>query len=276
MESRFIILLPENPGEIFLATSVIRCLKTQVEDAQAYALIKQNYGWILEFNPFLDGIFAYEEHPMELLSPLKDFLPDYLIDLDGGRQVRRFKNRLKVLDFSISYRKFDQDQFLPQAFKTCVLFDVQDDGKGSELVANLNYQEILPRQFIAGYIVLALDSGHQPRPITDDQVIQLAVMTEKPMVVTGNAEDRDLANRISQAAGCAVFPTCGDLTKGDIASVFSHANGALVFDPLWKQAASALGISCLLVNDPGKDKDLADMALWARSLFIPENGRNTF
>lgn len=131
MEARFIILHPDDPGEILLATALIRCLKTQVEEALVYSVVKECHHWLLDSNPYLDDIFVYQENPMELLDQLKDFLPDYLIDLNGGREVRRFKNRLKVLDFSIN-RKNIGDQWSKRAFETCTLFDVQDDGKGPQ------------------------------------------------------------------------------------------------------------------------------------------------
>jgi len=272
LEARFIILHPDNPEEILYATALIRCLKTQVEEAQVFSVVKETHRWLLEFNPYLDEIFPYQENPRELLDQLKDFLPDYLIDLDGGREVRRFKNRLKVLDFTIN-RKNIGDQWTQRAFETCTLFDVQDDGKRQQMETSLQYKELLPGDFLQGYLVLALDSSGKGSCITDEQIIQLVVMIEKPLVITGNRNNRGLADRIGQATGCAVFPTCGDLTHQDIASVLCHARGALVLDPSWSQVSTAVGIRSLVIpENPDKNK-LTDIALWARSLFQPGHER---
>lgn len=274
MEARFIILHPDDPGEILLATALIRCLKTQVDEAQVYSIIKENHRWLLESNPYLDEIFAYHENPRELLEQLKDFLPDYLIDLDGGREVRRFKNRLKVLDFSLN-RKNLGNQWSKRAFETCTLFDVRDDGKGQQLETTLLYQELLPGDFLEGYLVLSLDSSRKPRPVSDDQIIQFVAMTEKPIVITGNINDRDLADRIGQSTGCAVFPTCGDLTMPEIASVLSHAKGVIVFDSIWSQVTTALGINKMVIQENMDATNLTDIALWARTLFQPGHERIT-
>lgn len=274
MEARFVILHPDDPGEILLSTTLIRCLKTQVEEAQVYSVMKDSHHWLLEANPWLDGIFVYQDKPDELLELLKDFLPDYLIDLDGSRKVRRFKNRLKVLDFSIN-RKNQREQWSAQAFKTCSLFDVQDDGKGRQFVAAPFDPELLPSEFLKGYVVLSLESCHDQRPIPDDRIIELAVMTEKPIVITGRAGDRDLSNRISQSTGCAVFPTCGDLTSSQIASVIDRANGAIVFDSLWNEVATVLGTERITITENTGPAQLKEIALWARSLFNASHDRIT-
>ncbi|MCX6226071.1 MAG: hypothetical protein NTV01_15185 [Bacteroidia bacterium] len=274
MEARFIILHPDDPGEIFLATALIRCLKTQVEEALVYSVVKESHRWLLESNPYLDEIFVYQENPGELLEQLKDFLPDYLIDLDGRREVRRFKNRLKVLDFTINRKHLD-DPWSKRAFETCILFDVHDDGKGQQFETTLLINKLLPGNFLEGYLVLSLDSPIHPRPISDDQIIQLVVMTEKPIVVTGNINDRHLADGIGQSTGCAVFPTCGDLTKPEIASVLNHSKGAIVFDSIWSPISIALGIETFVIREDMDITNLKNIALWARSLFNTNHDRIT-
>jgi ADP-heptose:LPS heptosyltransferase len=274
LEARFIILHPDDPGEILLATALIRCLKTQVEEALVYSVVKKSHKWLLESNPHLDEIFVYEENPKELLDQLKDFLPDYLIDLNGRREVRRFKNRLKVLDFTIS-RKHTDDLWPKRAFETCRLFDVHDDGKGPEYSASALDPELLPSEFLNGYLVLSLDSLAQARPLSDDQIIDLAVMIEKPIVVTGSVTDRDLANRIGQYTGCAVFPTCGDLSPAQIGSLFGQAKGVIVFDSIWEQVSTASKIDRLAVTGNSNLPKLQDIAVWARSLFQKNHGRTS-
>jgi ADP-heptose:LPS heptosyltransferase len=274
LEARFILLHPDDPGEILSATALIRCLRTQVDGALVYSVVKDEHRWILEHDPHLDEIFPYRKAPEELADQLVDFLPDYLIDLNGSREVRRFKNRLKILDFTIS-RKLSAGSWDERAFATCRLFDVQDDGTGARIVTNDRYKELLPGGFLEGYLVLSLDSDHMHRQMTDEQIIEMVVMTEKPIVVTGGLPDRRLADRIGQSTGCAVFPTCGDLDRPEIASVIAHANGIIAFDPLWSRAAEAAGVKGLTIISKQDSANLRDLALWARSLFNPDHERNT-
>jgi ADP-heptose:LPS heptosyltransferase len=274
LEARFIILHSDDPSEILLATTLIRCLKTQVEGALVYSVVKETYKWLLESNPYLDDIFVFQDNPKELVDILKDFLPDYLIDLDGGREVRRFKNRLKVLDFTIN-RRNPVDQWTERAFGTCALFDVQDDGKGQQFVPVNKGLDMLPSEFLKGFIVLSLDHNAKERPISDDQIIELVVMTEKPIVVTGNSFNRDLANRISQSTGCAVFPTCGDITDSQIASIIGSSKGVVVFDSLWYNLADTIGVKKLIITGKIDLEKLKSTALWARSLFDTNDAGNS-
>lgn len=273
MEARFIVLHPDDPGEILLSSVLIRCLKAQVEGAQVYSLVKGSHAWLLESNPFLDDIFRYQDHPREQLDQLRDFLPDYLIDLDGRREVRRFKNRLKVLDFTINKRNL-HDQWTERSLETCRLFDVHDDGKGLQFFPAALDQELLPSEFMDGYIVLSLESDMKVRPLTDSDIISMAVMTEKPIVITGSAADRALADRISQSTGCAVFPTCGDLSNSENGSVLSRAKGAIIFHPFWIRVASALGIERQFIDENRNPTEMKDIALWGRSLFNKGHDRN--
>ncbi|MFA6126469.1 MAG: hypothetical protein WC699_04110 [Bacteroidales bacterium] len=274
MEARFVILHPDDTGEILQSTTLIRCLKSQVDGALVYSVVKESNRWLLEDNPFLEEIFCYREDPKELLDQLKDFLPDYLIDLDGSRRVRRFKNRLKVLDFTIDRRNIS-DRWTERAFSACRLFDVEDDGKGMQLETSSVYKDLLPGNFLDGYLVLSLDTSILQRQMTDEQIIEIAVMIEKPMVVTGSAKDRNLADRIGQSTGCAVFPTCGDLTMPEIASVVGHSSCAIVFDPFWSLVARAVGIKNLEVNRITDPAGLKEIVLWARSNYKADHDRIT-
>jgi ADP-heptose:LPS heptosyltransferase len=267
LEARFVILLPDDAGKILMATSLIRCLKNQVEESLVYAIVMEKHKWLLEANPHLNELFVFQATPDELLEELKDFLPDYLIDLDGGKAVRRMKNRLKVLDFTLK-KMFPWNQWEVLAFNTCKLFDVQKDDLGLQFFAKPLDPQWLPSDFLGGYLVLSLDAGVQgKRSLTDDQIIELVVMTEKPIVVTGDATDRGLANRIGQSTGCAVFPTCGDRSHSQIASLFGASKGTIVFDPFWAQISSGLGLNHKLLAGDIAPFHPDKLALWARSLF---------
>jgi hypothetical protein len=270
LEACFIVLLPDDPAEILSSAILVRCLKAQVEGAVVYAVVRDDLRWLIDRHPSLDGLFTWREKPLELLEQLKDFLPDYVIDLDGTRQVRRLKNRLKVLDFHIR-RKRAGNEWPADAFATCRLFDVTDDGKGYAMVPEHYNAGLLPSEFLKGYVVLSLNSPAKVRALDDEWLTSMAVMTEKPMVITGNPEDRNLANRISQASGCAVFPACGDFTQAQTASLMSRAQGVIAFDPLWIVAAGSLGVP--VINPATGSPE--SVALWARSQFKPKNGRNT-
>lgn len=267
MEACFIIIFPDNPTEILSSAALVRCLKNQVEEASVYALVQERHHWLLSLNPHIVDILVYQEKPEEQLDKVRELMPDYIIDLDGTRKMRRLKSRLKILDFPVSLRE-RHGSFPVRAFETCRLFDVQDDGQGPEFMVSPLDPQLLPSEYLEGYFFLSLESSRKGgRPMSDDQIIDFAVMTERPIVVTGEVVDRHLANRIGQSTGCAVFPTCGDLSRMQIASLLDSAQGALVFDPLWDQLAYVLDTERRFISGDNRPYDMKEYALWARSLF---------
>jgi ADP-heptose:LPS heptosyltransferase len=270
LEACFVVLLPDDPAEILSSAILIRCLKAQVEDAIVHAVIRDDLQWLIFWHPELDGLITWREKPLELLEPLRDFLPDYIIDLDGTKRTHRLKARLKVLDFHIR-RKRSGNDWPADAFETCRLFDVEDDGNGYRFVPEPFEGSLLPEDYMQGYLVLSLDSPETVRPIPDDRLIEMAVMTEKPMVITGKAADRNLANRIAQASGCAAFPACGDFTPGQTAAIISRSVGVIALDHLWTTVAGSLGLP---VMNPAAG-DPSSVAIWARTLFPSGHGRKT-
>jgi hypothetical protein len=273
LESRFVILHSEDPGEILLSTALVRCLKNQVEGSFAYSLVREEHRWLLENNTRLDGVFTYRENPKELLDDLRDFLPDYLIDLDGGPGVRRFKNRLKVLDFALRRKKVKGD-WMAAAFDTCRLFDVNDDGAGPEFHFPPSDPGLLPSDFLKGYLVLSLENPPGSVGWSEEDIVNLAVMIEKPIVVTGRDTDRDLADRISQMAGCAVFPTCGDISRTQVASLIGESRGLVTFDPFWRFMGEAAGVPTI---KPGlqSGEDMAGVVRQARLPFENQDGKHS-
>ena len=57
-------------GDIVLTTPVVRCLKTQIDNAEVHYVTKVQYHSILQDNPYIDKLFF-----------LKDSLTDLALDL---------------------------------------------------------------------------------------------------------------------------------------------------------------------------------------------------
>jgi hypothetical protein len=274
LEVAFVLLHSGQPGEIIASTALIRCIKNQVEGAEIFSVVREDVAWLLSANPYISDLFTFTKTPEELATHLRDLLPDYLIDLHGGREVRRFKNRLKVLDFTIRNSK-SPETWLEHAFATCQLFDVQDDGLGKQLFAGEQYIDLLPGSFHNGYLVLSLDRDPVTQSVSDESIIEMVVMTEKPMVITGPAKYRSLADRIGQSTGCAVFPTCGDLNPEEILSILKHSNGVISMNVLGGELADALKVPVKIMNEPLDGDVTKNIALWGRSQFHPNHGRNS-
>ena len=64
--AKFLIIRLSSIGDIVLTTPVIRCLKTQVPDAEVHLLVKDKFRSVVEHNPYIDKIHVLT-HSWELM-----------------------------------------------------------------------------------------------------------------------------------------------------------------------------------------------------------------
>ncbi|HEV8512208.1 MAG TPA: glycosyl transferase, partial [Cyclobacteriaceae bacterium] len=57
-------------GDIVLTTPVVRCLKTQIDDAEVHYVTKVQYQSILQDNPYIDKLFFLKESLTDLVQDL--------------------------------------------------------------------------------------------------------------------------------------------------------------------------------------------------------------
>lgn len=261
------ILFPENPGEILLATPLIRSLKTQVTDNYIYAVLPASLSWILKGNPHIDEIFPYSDKPDELIGAVRDLMPDYFIDLEGKKLYRRLKRKTKIFDFCISRVPMSiSGNQRERLFRLAEVFDVKDDqGELDFIPAGFN-SDWLPEKFLGGFAALALEVQENEPMMEEERLIGLVSLIEKPTVVIGQAGTRKLAERIGQRTGCTVFPACGDFNESEMAAIISASRVLVSYDTPWHLIGTALGkpVLKLGLQDPAS---LPEAATWIRQWF---------
>src|SRR5437868_14129945 len=87
-------------GDIVLTTPVVRCLKTQIDDAEIHFVTKVQYQTIVQNNPYIDKIFFLKESLTDLILDLKKEKYDVVIDLHNNLRTRILKWRLGAQSFS--------------------------------------------------------------------------------------------------------------------------------------------------------------------------------
>lgn len=261
------MLLPDHPGKILSATPLIRGLKKQVEESYVYAMVRSSCAWLIRENPHVDEILVWQDKPDEQIPNVRDLLPDYFINLDELKTYRRLQRKTRVLEFKVpGTRRSEQVAYSERIFKTVYLFDVEDDGQGIDFSYPPFNPEWLPEKFLGGYAVLSLEVPPALKRLADDDLVELVSLIEKPLVVTGPAGERGLAERIGQRTGCTVFPTCGDFPDPETASLMAASKGVIAYDSRWTGIAGAMGKPVLTLGDPGSGS-IADCAVRVRKWF---------
>ena len=112
---KFLIIRFSSIGDIVLTTPVIRCLKTQVANAEVHYLSKETYEQILKSNPYIDKIHFFKDDIREILPALKKEGFDVVIDLHHNLRSWRVKRYLKIKSYS--FNKLNVSKFLLVNFK---------------------------------------------------------------------------------------------------------------------------------------------------------------
>ena len=210
-EIKFLIIRFSSIGDIVLTTPVIRCLKQQVEGAVVHFLTKPNYSQILENNPYIDKVHVSKSYK-ETVRELKDEGFDYLIDLHKSLRSYRFKNRLKVMDFS--FPKLNREKWLMVNFKKNILpnihivdryfdavklFDVQNDLKGLDYFIN-DSDKVNLADFgfntNANFVAFAIGGQHETKKLPVEKILEICKKINNPVVLLGGKEDFENGEKI--------------------------------------------------------------------------------
>jgi ADP-heptose:LPS heptosyltransferase len=253
-EVKFLIIRFSSIGDIVLTTPVIRCLKQQVEGAVVHYLTKPQYASIVEDNPNIDKVHILKSYE-ETINELKDEGFDYIIDLHKSLRSWRFKNRLKVMDFS--FPKLNREKWLmvhckknklpdihivDRYFEAVKLFDVENDTKGldycipeADKVDLNNYCSISSEKFIA----FAIGGQHETKKLPAEKIIEICNNINIPVILLGGKEDFENGERIN--TNCKnTINLCGKLNLNQSASVIEQSHFVITHDTGLMHIAAAL------------------------------------
>lgn len=253
-EVKFLIIRFSSIGDIVLTTPVVRCLKQQVEGAVVHYLTKSQYASIVENNPYVDKVHILKDFE-ETINELKDEGFDYIIDLHKSLRSWRFKNRLKVMDFS--FRKLNREKWLMVNFKKNKLpnlhivdryfdavkvFSTENDGKGldyfipqTDKVDLNNYCSISSEKFIA----FAIGGQHETKKLPTEKIIEICNNINMPVILLGGKEDFENGEKI--VANCKnTINLCGKLNLNQSASVVKQSHFVITHDTGLMHIAAAL------------------------------------
>jgi ADP-heptose:LPS heptosyltransferase len=243
---KFLIIRFSSIGDIVLTTPVIRCLKTQVEEAEVHFLTKKAFAPILANNPHIDKLHILEKSLSETIKKLREEEFDYIIDLHNNLRTSIVKNRLRLLDFTLN--KLNIEKWLMVTFKinrlpdihivdrylkTVSSFDVINDQKGLDFFYSPNDSvdiTILPESFRNGYIGMVIGAKHATKRMPVEKIISLINKIRLPIVILGGKDDFAESEIIEKATGDLCFNACGKYNLGQSASLVEQAQLIITHD----------------------------------------------
>lgn len=243
---KFLVVRFSSIGDIVLTTPVVRCLKTQVEDAVVHYLVKKQYESIIKDNPYIDKIYSLDSSFNKLVKKLKKEHYHYIIDLHKNLRTLRLKTQLRILTFTfnkLNFKKWLLVNFkinrLPDIhivdryFKSVEVFDVRNDGKGLDYFIGKGDVIDINKSGAGidyGYIAFAIGSRHFTKQLPVDKIISLCNKIGYPVVLLGGNEDFDKGEIIKNSASIKVVNYCGKISINQSASIVREAQLVISHD----------------------------------------------
>lgn len=238
MEVKYIFLHPPSIEEILYSTPLIRSLIKSVEQSEIISAVPASYSWALENNPYISELLVIDKPMPKLLNSFKDLKADYLVDLTGGKKLGLFKNRLRVMDFTLHYKKINELHgietcreasafYMKAGLDLLSVFDLEDVDPALDLFYGHNktfVQKALPESFLGNYAVLDMPDEHENEDYVVDKLSELISMIERPIVMCGIEKWRMAGEEIMRRTGCIMISTIGDFSEQGYTFIKAEAN----------------------------------------------------
>jgi heptosyltransferase-2 len=244
---KFLVVRFSSIGDIILTTPVLRHLKQQVEDAEIHYLTKSAYKSLLEANPYVDRIHAFDGDIKACIALLRREGIDYVIDLHHNVRSARVKYGMKRIAFSV--HKLNWLKWLYVTFKIDRLpgrhvvdrnldtirtfIEEVDDGGLDYFIPEKSEVDIhsLPEAFRKGYVGLFIGAQHETKKLPVESLVKLCQKLEYPVVILGGPEDRECGELIvSSIPEREILNGCGSYSIHQSASLVRQARVLITHD----------------------------------------------
>lgn len=243
-------------GDIVLTSPVIRCVKTQLPDAELHVLTKVAYQSLCAVNPYINKVIGFDGNWQEVLGQLREEHYDFVVDLH--KNWRSFRIRWALRCPSASFPKLDFRKFLytklkigqlpkvhivDRYFKAVQRLGVHNDGQGLDFFiseADVMHDEDFPETFRNDFVAVVIGGQHATKILPVDKVVEVCGLLDEPVILVGGPEDAARGALIQRAMGDKAWNTCGTLTLGQSASLLKRSRVVLTNDTGMMHIAAAL------------------------------------
>ncbi|GAB4450006.1 MAG: glycosyltransferase family 9 protein [Bacteroidales bacterium] len=247
MAVKYLIIRFSSIGDIVLTTPIIRCLKTQVENAEVHYLTKPAFAPLLSNNPYIDKLITLKESLSNTIKEIRGEEYDYIIDLHHNLRTYIIKNKTGILTFSFPKLNFKKAllvnfkinrlpdvHIVDRYFETVKIFDVKNDGKRLELFISPNDEvdiKTLPEPFHHGYLALVVGAKHTTKQLPFELLKNILLQLDIPILLLGDQNDNATGDKITEwAKRSNIFNACGKYSLLQSASLIRQAKVVLTGD----------------------------------------------
>ena len=234
-------------GDIVLTSSVVRCIKNQVQNAQIHYLTKDQFKPLFEANPNVDKIIGFSDTWDSLIAELKAENYDCIIDLHNNLRTKRLKLALGKPSYSFPKRNvrkylltkfkwntlFENEHVVNRYFKPAEKIGVKNDNLPNEFfIAEKNVIDLKNTTLKSqNYLAFAIGAQFATKKLPFDKSLSICDQVQFPIVLLGDKKDALVADElISKSSNKALFSFCGKLNIQQSASILKQSKVVLTHD----------------------------------------------
>ncbi|RYY88326.1 MAG: glycosyltransferase family 9 protein [Chitinophagaceae bacterium] len=253
---KFLIVRFSSIGDIVLTTPVIRCLKTQVPDAEVHFLVKPQFRQVIAHNPYLDKIHVLQPDWDKMIEELQAEGFDYIIDLHHNLRTLRLKRSLKLPSFSFNKLNFEKLVFvklkwnvmpkvhiIDRYLETVKAFGVVNDGKGMDYFIapgdEVPYSDI-PTSHQLGFVAIVIGASFKTKKLPIYKLQELCQKIHHPVVLLGGPEEAAEGDEIASVDPIKVYNACGKFKLNESVDLVKKSKLVIAHDTGLMHIAAAL------------------------------------
>jgi ADP-heptose:LPS heptosyltransferase len=254
---KFLVIRFSSIGDVVLTSPVVRCLKTQLSDAEIHFLVRPAFKSPVINNPYITKLHLLQEDINDSIAALKEEGFDYIIDLQRNLRSLRIKNGLKVPAFSfkkLNFRKLvftklkwnvmpKQVHVVDRYLKTVNLFGVYNDGAGLDYFITPEEavsEKDIPTSHHAGYIAVVIGASFYTKRLPIYKLKELCTKIDHPIILLGGPEDAEAGEEIKKVDSVKVYNACGKFSLNESADLIRRAKLVIAHDTGLMHIAAAL------------------------------------
>lgn len=260
---KFLIIRLSSIGDIVLTTPVLRCLKSQIQEAEIHYLVKEKFFDVIKNNPHIDKIHIFSNNLNSIIEQLKYENFDFVIDLHHNIRSYKVKTALKRVSFSfnkLNYYKWLMVNFkinkLPpihivdRYFDTLKLFDVENDYKGLDyFIDQKDTDEASIETGVSPgeYIAFSIGGAHNTKKMPENLIAEIINAVDYPFILLGGNDDAIAATEIQKMVNRPLLQFCGKLSLNQSAAIIKNAKLIITHDTGLMHIAAAFKKTILSV-----------------------------
>lgn len=236
-------------GDIVLTTPVLRCIKKQFPECKLHYATKKNFSEIVSSNPYVDKVHCLDDNFGAFSEELKSEQFDYIFDLHNNLRTLRLSLKLTFKKmYRVNKANFQKwllvrkwttkpvKHIVHRYLEVSKRLGIEYDGQGLDFFYTA--QE-LPVSLPHKYVVMAIGGTWSTKKMPVNQLSEIAVRCDHPVVLIGGREDVSAAEEIVKICP-AVINLCGQLSLSQSAEVVKSCKQIVTHDTGMMHIAAAL------------------------------------